>query len=662
MHPADIPTSRHTSISNLITRLQPYRRILLWGEPGAGKSTLAVELLQQMESKGQAGLLLELDPGTPPFGVPGTVGAGRIHAGKLLIAQMLPLCTLDSLRFRLPLLEAARELLLTYQHLDEDATLLIDPPGVIRGVGGAELMMALVQSLSVDAIAVLAGTGELPQRNELQALARPVVPVAISPAAKKLTATAKARQRTALWDDFLTRAKDEEYDLQHLCCIGTPPPSDSPDGWRGKQVALLDDAGKVVAMGEVLGLDPNLLSARMVRSSPARGTTLLIRDCGRNEAGSLVTIAPLVSSQTTRHVPGDMGTAFRTTGHLSPPVSCNLGVAWATLIGGVFGDPLLHVRLRNQKRSFLFDLGASSRLPARIAHQVEAVFLSHTHLDHIAGFIWFLRSRLGPFGPSRIFGPAGTIERLEHFLNAITWDRIDDTGPLFVVTEIGDAELAQVQMQPGRKSMCLGSRPVDNGIILADDTLRVRAAICDHNIPSIAYALEFHQGISIRKDRLRLLNLPPGPWLGKLKQSIAQKASTALIDLPDGSKRLAGELAAELTIITPGKKLVYIADMADNEENRRKVVHLAHDAHTVFCEAAFTSADQDKAMATQHLTTIAAAQIANTAGVKQLVPFHFSKRYEHRPHALYEEISREAGNVRVVAGMPGRLSGPWTAS
>lgn len=663
MHPADISTSRHISISTLIARLQPYRRILLWGEPGAGKSTLAVELLQHLEGKGRAGLLLELDPGTPPFGIPGTVGIGRIHTGKLLQTQMLPLCTLDSVRFRLPLLETARELLRSIRHLDDrddGTTLLIDPPGVVRGVGGAELMTALVQSLSVDAIALLAGTGELPQRDELSALARPVFPVAISPLAKKPSATARARRRTALWDDFLARAENEEYDLEHLHCIGTPPPIDNPDGWQGKQVALLDSGGRAVAMGEVLALVSNQLSTRVVRSSPARATTLLIRDCGRNEAGSLVTIAPIASSQTARHAPRDMGTTYRTTGHRSPPVSCSMGVAWATMIGGVFGDPLLHVRLRNQKRSFLFDLGASSRLPARIAHQVEAVFLSHTHLDHIAGFIWFLRSRLGPFGPCRIFGPAGTIERLEHFQNAITWDRIDDTGPLFVVTEIHEGELAQVQMQPGRKSMVLGSQPMENNTILTDDNFRIRVAICDHNIPSIAYSLEFLQGISIRKDRLRLLNLPPGPWLGKLKRCIAAKTASVLIDLPDGSRRPVGELAEELAIITPGRKLVYMADMADTAENRRKAVRLARNAHTLFCEAAFTRADTDRAVATQHLTTIAAAQIACTAGARQLVPFHFSKRYERKPHLLYEEIRSEAGNVRIIGGVPNGHSAPWS--
>lgn len=649
MHPVGIPAIGENFISSLTEQLQPYRCILLWGEPGTGKSTLAVELLHHISLQAPSCMLLELDPGTPPFGIPGAVSIGCMNTGELQWDHVLPLCTLNSARFRLPLIIAARKLQLTVQSRHDSSTLLVDPPGIVKGVGGAELLLSLVETLTIDAILVLCKTSELPLENELSALSVPLFHVAASAAAKRPTKTARAKLRTRLWDDFLATARIEECDLQSMHRIGTPPPSDTPDAWLGKQVALLDSAGSLVAMGEVVGCANNRLTARIVRNSPAQAITLLVRDAGRNKTGHLVTVSPHSAlTQTSRRVAGDMGTAYRAVDNRSQPLSIHMGAAWATLIGGIFEDPLLHVRLRNQKRSFLLDLGAPARLPAKIAHQVEAVFLSHAHLDHIAGFIWFLRSRLGPFGPCRIFGPDGSIDRFEHFLNAITWDRIDDIGPMFVVSEIRSKELVQAQLQPGRKSVSLTSEKIQDGIIIADDDIQIRAAICDHNIPSIAYALEFVRGISIRKDRLRKLNLNSGPWLGGLKRCISSQSTSTLIELPDGSKRSAGELAKQLAIITPGKKLAYVADIADTQENRRKVVQLARGAHTLFCEAAFAKADQDKAKATQHLTTIAAAKIAKSAGVKQLVPFHFSKRYEFKPHLLYEEICSEAGNVCVI--------------
>ena len=183
-------------------------------------------------------------------------------------------------------------------------------------------------------------------------------------------------------------------------------------------------------------------------------------------------------------------------------MSSRVGPAWATLVGGVFGDPLLHVRLRNLKQSFLFDLGDPGRLAAKVAHQVNAVFLSHAHLDHIGGFVWFLRSRIGPFGPCRIFGPRATIARIENFLGAITWDRIEENGPIFEVCEIDGVVLRRARLQPGRPSVTLPQAPIEEGVIMAEERFSVRAVVCDHNIPSVAYALVFRREISVRKERL----------------------------------------------------------------------------------------------------------------------------------------------------------------
>jgi ribonuclease BN (tRNA processing enzyme) len=88
--------------------------------------------------------------------------------------------------------------------------------------------------------------------------------------------------------------------------------------------------------------------------------------------------------------------------------------------------------------------------------------------------------------------------------------------------------------------------------------------------------------------------------------------------------------------------------MADTPDNRKKVIELARSSHTFFCETAFTMEDREKAEATQHLTTLAAMHIAREAGVKRLVPFHFSKRYERNSQSVYDEILSAAGPVEVL--------------
>jgi ribonuclease Z len=347
-------------------------------------------------------------------------------------------------------------------------------------------------------------------------------------------------------------------------------------------------------------------------------------------------------------VPDEMLPREKVNASDSPPVSVRVGSAWATLVGGVVGDPLLHVRLRHRKVSLFFDLGDAAGLSPRVAHRVRAVFLSHAHLDHIAGFTWFLRSRIGYFGPCPIFGPPGTIRSIEHFLNAVTWDRIEANGPIFEVSDIIGDRLCSARLQAGRPREDLSERPIADGVIWNDDTCRVTAATCDHGIPSMAYALIFDREINVRKERLAQRGWAAGPWLGRLKACIARGAVSEQIALPDGSRSTVAALAEALTLIRQGKKLVYAADMADTAANRDTLTALAGGAHTLFCETAFTTADREKATATQHLTTAAAMEIANAAGVERLVPFHFSKRYESDPGRLYRELRAMAGTVQVI--------------
>jgi ribonuclease BN (tRNA processing enzyme) len=641
------------SVEALATKLARRRRILFTGEIGAGKSTLAIRLLRFIVNQGGRCKLLELDPGTPPPeipGIPGTLCLAEAVGDTLIRRDFQALCTLDGGRFRLPLILAARRLLTGIEGENEtDTIVLIDPPGVVRGVGGAEMLMALTESLAVDTvIAIHREDAPILLAEEYAALQVEVLHLAASPAAKARPRLEQLELRTRLWDDFLANATEERIELDRLPILGTPPPRDALEAWAGRQAALLDAAGDTVRMGEVIKLCDGELTLKMVPGKTTEPVALLMRDGGRSATGRLETMRRVEPAPTARRAPIEMTPPLISPQSGSEPVSSNLGPAWATLVGGVFGDPLVHVRLRRQKQSLLFDLGDPARLAAKVAHQVTAIFLSHAHIDHIGGFPWFLRSRIGPFPPCRIFGPPETIRRIESFLNAVTWDRIDDRGPVFEVFEIDERSLRSARLQPGKKKIDLERIPIADGVVLRQESFTIKAAVCDHGIPSIAYALLLPREITIRKERLAAARLPPGPWLGSLKKCISADTPDAEIALPDGRTAMAGDLAKELTIIRPGKKLAYAADMADTPENRKKVTELARSAHTFFCESAFTMADKAKALATQHLTTLAAVTIARDAGVEQLIPFHFSKRYEHNSGPIYDEILAAAGPVQVL--------------
>ena len=163
----------------------------------------------------------------------------------------------------------------------------------------------------------------------------------------------------------------------------------------------------------------------------------------------------------------------------------------------------------------------------------------------------------------------------------------------------------------------------------------------------LAFAFEPAKQINVRKDRLAARGLAAGPWLGTLKQCLLAGDETAAIRLPDGQAATAGPLGDELVLITPGKKLVYATDFGDTAENRRRMQQLSHGAHTLFCEASFIEVDAEQARRTGHLTTRACGEIAEAAEVTRLVPFHFSRRYEHYPDQVYDEIAAVCSRVMV---------------
>lgn len=617
------------------------RRVLLVGPPGAGKSTLVAGLATTLLQQGRTCRCLGADPGSPLFGVPGAVCLGRRERAAWKVDVIEALCTLDAGRFRLPLVAAVRRLAATV----DDGVLLVDGPGVVRGVAGAELLSALVEAAAIDVVLVLMRAGRvLPLRHELQALPVDVYAVPAAVEASRPGKRARATRRTAQWDEYLANAAEHVLDTRQLTLTGTPPPLDVPGNWTGRQVALLAGA-QTLAMGEVLALEGEQLRLRLP-ADVGHPRSLLVRDAARRADGFLGTVEPFASDRFAYLPPPDIAPHAPSAAVTGPRPAGRVGGLSVCLVNGVFGDPLLHVRLRHRRRSLLFDLGEGARLPARIAHQVSDVFISHAHVDHIAGFLWLLRSRIGETSLCRLYGPPGLAANIDGLVRGILWDRVGDNGPRFEVIELHGATRCRYAVQAGRPGFTLLEETVAiDGVMLAETGFRVRATTLDHVSPVLAYVLEPVREINIRKDRLKTRRLSPGPWLGELKRHLQAGKVEAHIVLPDGSSERVQALADELVLISPGKKLAYATDFADTADNRARLLELVHNAHTLFCEATFCEADTDQAGRTAHITTRACAEIAEAAGVARLVPFHFSRRYEKDPAAVYAEI---AANCRAV--------------
>ncbi len=599
------------------------------GERGS-RSRLLTSLSAELEGLGLETVVVTADLGLPFLGPPGAVTRLRRGGGDWAVERIEPLCTLDAARFRLPLLLACRRAL----EGSSGAPVLVEVPRLTRGMGSSELLMGFVEALNTRMVLWIGAPGDL--RSELTAIGVEVVELE----QEKGAALDRASARTRLWNEFLETASEVAVPLESVPLLGAPPPSSAWSAFPGRQIGLLGSKGETLGFGEILSVDNGSLRVRVRSFASLEARSLLVRDARRDALGLLSTDRPFEPPSVVRRVDEGSSSDLRAgaaTAPLRPPLM-TLASAKALLVNGIFGDPLLHVRLRHRKRSLLFDLGETARLPARIVHQVSDVFVSHAHIDHIGGFLWLLRSSIGSPRPRSLYGPPGLADHIEGMIAGIHWDRIGDRGPVFVVSELHRGSLARFRLKPGRKREGLEARELRGDVLLEEPDFRVRAVTLDHGIPVLAFAFEETRALHVRADAVAELGLTPGPWLSFLKRLLLEGRGDGLVPLPDGSRRRASDLEAVLLFSRPGQKLVYATDLDESEANHQALSALASEARLLYCEASFVEEDRELARATQHLTTKGCAKIALSARVEKLVPFHFSKRYEHDPGRVYREV------------------------
>jgi ribonuclease Z len=333
------------------------------------------------------------------------------------------------------------------------------------------------------------------------------------------------------------------------------------------------------------------------------------------------------------------------------------------LVNGQTGDPALYIETLFEKRAILFDLGDITSLSPRKIQRLEHVFVSHAHIDHFIGFDRLLRVLVGRDKLIRLYGPSGFVDHVSHKLRAYRWNLVDRVpGDLtFVVTEIDSSlatQTAQFRLKTAFASEATGTGRIDDGILVKDPTFRISTAVLEHRMPCLGFAIEEPVHINVWKSRLARLGLPVGPWLRDLKRAVIENRSddfpvrvSSSTTGPNGHDMPLGKLRDVLTI-TPGQKIGYVTDVADNADNRQAIVELVRDANLLFIEAAFARADAALATERAHLTTEAAGQIARQAGARRVEPFHFSARYAGQDERMQQEVTAAFTGQPATQGDP----------
>ncbi|KFG69726.1 MBL fold metallo-hydrolase [Microvirga sp. BSC39] len=320
------------------------------------------------------------------------------------------------------------------------------------------------------------------------------------------------------------------------------------------------------------------------------------------------------------------------------------------LVNDPFSDPGLYLDFRYGRRAILFDLGDVSALSSRELLRVSHVFVSHTHVDHVAGFDRLFRLCLHRSSPLTLIGPPGFTEQVEHRIRSFTWNLLDENSVDFCLrgmdydgTRLTTAAEFHAREAFARREI---EPPVfPDGIAWMEDEFRIEAVALDHGIPSLAFALREVLQVNVWRGVLGEMNLAPGPWLNEAKRAVRLGLpDDHLIDFPGGSIRLV-DLKHQALRVAPGQAVAYVTDAAPHADNRAKILRLADKADQLFIEAVFLECDRPLALASRHLTAREAGALAREAGVRHVMPFHHSARYLSEPDVLRDELYESFGTA-----------------
>ena len=314
------------------------------------------------------------------------------------------------------------------------------------------------------------------------------------------------------------------------------------------------------------------------------------------------------------------------------------------LVNDPFSDPALFIDFRFGRRALLFDLGDVTPLSARELLRVTHAFVSHTHMDHFAGFDRLLRLCLHRLAPLHLTGPAGFLDQVEYKLKAYTWNLLDAESLDFRLTAAefdGDrvARAGEFRQREAFRRRERALAPLAPGTLLEEEEFLIQSVVLDHGTPCLAFAFQEKLRVNVWREGLNLLQLPVGPWLNDAKRAVRRGApdDTPILVRADLSVPL-GLLKQRALRTARGHRIAYVVDAAFHQSNVAKIIELARGADQLFIETAFLDEDTELAAERRHLTAAQAGMLARHAGVARVVPFHFSPRYDGREDQLLREL------------------------
>jgi len=278
--------------------------------------------------------------------------------------------------------------------------------------------------------------------------------------------------------------------------------------------------------------------------------------------------------------------------------------------GGMMPLPYRHltsVLLRRDGDLFLFDCGEGTQVSLKRLNlkwkKIDAIFISHTHADHVTGLpgILMLSSQVDRTEPLYIYGPPKVKEYVE------TSRQVLD---MYINYPIIIKEIT---------APCVVHEGKD---------FYIRAFPLSHTKTCVGYTLEeLDRPGEFNPDKARSLGLPAGPLWGKLQRGENVTNSDGKLIQPGdvmGEKRS----GRKFSFVTDTQYLPSIADEVKGSD-------------LLICEGMFADDCEDQAKEKKHMTARQAATVAKDSASSRMAMIHYSPRYTDRDLELLLKQAQE---------------------
>ncbi|MFN9786657.1 MAG: MBL fold metallo-hydrolase [Planctomycetia bacterium] len=309
---------------------------------------------------------------------------------------------------------------------------------------------------------------------------------------------------------------------------------------------------------------------------------------------------------------------------------CGQGALSIDVLGAPGEDNAVLATLDSGQRitRHLFDCGAGclDGVRFRDLQQIDALYFSHFHMDHISGFDAFVRANYAREQVVRLHGPAGSHAVLQHRLQGYLWDLVEGTPGRFQVTEIRRGELDTIELRSHEGFAVahrVGTRPFD-GRVHEDEDCTIDAAILDHGpSDSIGYVLRQKERRNIDARRLASAGLKPGPWLKRL----LDPATPDDEPLQPGGSTTLGAARSMFVVATPDESLGYLTDFRATPASLPELRRLFSGCRWLVCENNYGDADHETAIRNNHMTSSMVGELASALEPECLVVFHLTDKH-----------------------------------